>query len=80
MNVRAVTAFFNDLIDRHPGVGYVGAIMPTAAGFLAFVETAYKIGAFVSVVIGIAVGLVTLQVQLKHKRRLEAEERARTKA
>lgn len=69
----------HDLIERRPGLGWIGAITPTAAGFWAFVDSATKVGALLSVVIGIAVGVATLRVQITHKRRLDAEDAAKRK-
>lgn len=72
MNIAA-----HEWIERRPSLGYLGAITPTAAGFWAFVESATKVGALISVLIGIIVGLATLRVQIAHKRRLDAEHATR---
>jgi heme/copper-type cytochrome/quinol oxidase subunit 4 len=66
-----VKLFLVALIERRPGVGYVASVVSTSAGFWAFLDKATKFGAFVSVVVGIAVGVVTLRVQLKQLRRRE---------
>jgi len=62
-----------EFIDRNPSAGYIGAATPTLAGFWALVENVTKIGALLSVAVGLTVGIITLRVQLLHKRRLEAE-------
>jgi len=62
-----------DLIERKPALGYIGAAVPTSTGFWALVEQATKIGALVSVGVGIAVGVVTWRVQRKQLAKLEAE-------
>jgi hypothetical protein len=71
--------FAIDLLDRRPALGYIGALVPTSAGFWAFVESATKVGALLSVIVGIAVGVATLLVQIRHKRRLDAEEEERNR-
>ncbi len=60
--------FFLGLLERHPAAGYVGAMVPTASGFWVLVENAAKLGAFLSICIGLAVGIVTFRVQRKNER------------
>lgn len=73
------------LIERRPAVGYIGAATPTFAGLWVFIEHATKLGALVSLVIGIAVGLMTWRVQHLNKLKVAIEienamaERARRK-
>jgi uncharacterized membrane protein len=73
MGFSTAAAVLNELIERKPSVGYIGAAVPTATGFWAFVEGATKIGAFVSVVVGLVVGITTWQVQRLNKRKALAE-------
>lgn len=75
--MKSLSLFFVDLIDRRPGLGYIGSLVPTAAGFWAFVESATKIGGLLSVALGLTVAVVTLRVQLLHHRRLVEEKKRR---
>ncbi len=61
------------LIERHPSVGYVGAITPTATGFWALLDGATKLGAFASVTVGLCVGLLTWRVQRLNAQRATLE-------
>lgn len=63
------------LIEKHPAVGYLGAAVPTSAGFWVLIQQATQLLALVSILIGIAVGLATWRVQRMQARKLEQEER-----
>ena len=63
------------LLERRPSLGYLGASVPTATGFWVLVEQATKLGALCSILIGIAVGVVTLRVQLRALRAKESKVR-----
>jgi hypothetical protein len=76
--MKIALAFFTSLIERHPGFGYIGAGVPVAAGFWTFLEGLTKIGAFLSIVVGLLAGLTTWQVQRLNKRKVLVEiEKAR---
>ena len=66
-------AYLVSLIERQPAYGYLGAAVPTASGFWVLVEQATKIGALLSITIGIVVGFTTWRVQRMQARRIEAE-------
>lgn len=67
--------FLLSLIEKHPAYGYLGAAVPTSAGFWVLVDRATKLGALLSIGIGIAVGLATWRVQRLQAKRLEAEQK-----
>ncbi len=71
--MKPFTSFVLEVIQAKPAVGYFGAAVPTATGFWVLIETATKIGACVSIMLGIAVAIVTLQVQLLNKKKLNKE-------
>jgi Na+/proline symporter len=71
--LRIVFGLFTSLIEKYPSLGYVGGGVSTGAGFWVLVERATKIGALASVIIGIAVGLVTWRVQRLQERKLKGE-------
>lgn len=54
-------------VEKHPALGYTGAGVSVGGGVagMSFIETATKIGGLVSVIVGIAVGIVTLIVQIR---------------
>ena len=61
------------MIEKRPAVGYLGAAVPTASGFWVLIENLTKIGALLSITLGIAVALVTLHVQLLQRRKIKTE-------
>lgn len=70
--------YFLELIERHPACGYIGALVPTSAGFWVWVEAATKLGALLSIGIGVLVGITTYRVQrlnLEEKKRRHGEGR-----
>jgi hypothetical protein len=71
--MKVLAGFFIAMIERHPALGYIGAGVSTGSGFWVLVEKATKLGALVSVVIGIAVGLVTYRVQRAQEKKLKRE-------
>ena len=71
--VKIAARFFLDLIERKPQVGYLGAVVPTGAGLVAFLPLVTALLGLVSISIGIAVGLVTYRVQRKTERLRDLE-------
>ncbi len=69
--------FFLSIIERHPSAGYLGASVSTATGFWVLVDQITKLGALISIAIGIAVGIATWRVQRQQLAKLEAERRGR---
>jgi hypothetical protein len=59
---------FTEAVERRPAIGYTGSAIGVGgglAGISGIIETATKIGGLLSVLIGIAVGIVTLMVQIR---------------
>jgi hypothetical protein len=71
--MKIALAFVTGLIERHPGFGYIGAGVPVAAGFWTILEGLTKIGAFLSIVVGLIVGLTTWRVQRLNQQKALAE-------
>lgn len=62
-----------NLLSRHPAFGYVFASLTSGTGLLAIMETATKIGAFLTVVLGLLVGYKTYKVQHLQEKKLKKE-------
>lgn len=72
----SIFAFWDSLVamvERHPKIGYIGAAIPTATGFWTWVEHLTRLGALLSLSVGLIVGILTLQVQMLQKRKLKLE-------
>lgn len=74
MNLRSLWDITVMAVERHPALGYIGAAAPTITGFSAILESAREIGGVLSIMIGIAVGSVTLMIQLRILRQKERED------
>lgn len=49
-------------------MGYLAAVTSTGTGFWVLLDKITKVGAFVSIALGITLTLVTLQIQLRIRR------------
>lgn len=65
------------LFERHPSLGYLSATVTTSAGFWSLVDAATKLGALLSVLVGLLVGVTTYRVQRATLARQQAKDAAK---